>query len=142
MSEYEENARDFLKFCNAKMEIRYIGRRKNEWWGDNRDRDVYSASIHTPNGCMTVKFWDSAFKTNKNAQSSSREYPSEYDILECLQKYSVGTIEEFFDEYGYELHNWKDVKRVEHDYYACQKEYRDILSCFTPDQINRMREIA
>ena len=135
MNEYVAQAKEFLKNCNATMKITKIGCEQNKNWNDGNWHNTYRVTIKTPLGSMWVKFWDSVYSTQNCDQ------PNEYDILVCLQKYDVGTIDDFIKEYGYEVHEWADVKRIEKIYNAVVKEYEDVCRCFTEEQIEAMREI-
>ena len=85
---------------------------------------------------MWVKFWDSAYNTERGIE------PTEYDIVACLVKYDVGTIDNFVDEYGYEVKEWADVKRIKNTYNAVKRQYKSLCRCFTPEQIEAMQEIC
>lgn len=135
MNEYVKQAQDFLKSCNATMQITYTGIDTNKDWGDKELRNTYSVTITTPKGSMKIKFWDSIYNTEHAIK------PTEYDILACLEKYDVGTIDDFVSEFGFEVHKWADVKRFENTYKAVVKEYQDLCRCFTPEQIEAMQEI-
>lgn len=135
MNEYVKQAKDFLESCNATMKITYTGIDENKDWDDKKLRNTYSVTITTPKGSMKIKFWDSIYNTERAIK------PTEYDILACLEKYDVGTIDDFVSEFGFEVHEWADVKRIENTYKAVVKEYQDICRCFTPEQIEAMQEI-
>lgn len=135
MNEYEARAKEFLQNCNATMKIKYLGCEQNESWNDGSCHNTYRATIKTPLGSMWVKFWDSTFNTQNGGK------PNEYDILSCLQKYDVGTIDDFVIEYGYEVHKWVDVKRIQRIYKAVCNEYKKVCRCFTEEQIEAMQEI-
>ena len=145
MSEYVKQAKDFLAYCNATMKMMYLGKEANDNWGETRERDTYMVNIVTPMGNMQVKFYDSIKNTidniNRHHINRSRVYPTEYDILSCLQKYDVGDIEDFIDEFGYEIKKKGDLKRIINTYNAVVKEYNDIRRCFTEAQIEAMQEI-
>lgn len=135
MSEYVKQAKDFLASCNATMKITYIDDEINKDWNDGKYRSTYRVTIKTPLGKMQVKFWNSI---NATANGTA---PTEYDILACLQKYDVGTIDDFVSEYGYEVNCWADVKRIQRIYKAVVNEYNKVKRCFTTEQIEAMWEI-
>ena len=145
MSEYVKQAKDFLASCNATMKMMYLGKEANANWDETRERDTYMVNIVTPRGNMQVKFWDSIKNTRMNIDRGygayPRIYPTAYDILSCLQKYDVGGIEDFIDEFGYEIKKKGDLKRIINTYNAVVKEYNDVRRCFTEEQIEAMREI-
>ena len=135
MSEYVKQAKDFLESCNATIKITHLGKEVNDSWNDSKLRNTYRVTITTPLGRMQVKFWDSINNTRNNVA------PTEYDILACLQKYDVGTIDDFVSDFGYEVHEWADVKRIQRTYRAVVNEYKKICRCFTEEQIEAMQEI-
>ena len=145
MNEYKKQAIEFLKDCNATMEIMYLGKETNENWDEKRERDTYMVNICTPKGSMQVKFWDSFNNTVKNSDlcriNKRRIKPTAYDIFSCLEKYDVGDIEDFMLEFGFEIKKRGDFKRIQNIYNAVIKEYQDICRCFTPEQIEVIREI-
>ena len=134
MNNYQKQAKDFLTNCGATMKIQYLTEDINKTWNDNVYRNVYRASIKTPLGVMSVKFWDSVHNTENNIK------PTEYDILACLQKYEIGSFEDFVSEFGYEIdadNRW-EVKQI---YKAVCREYQKVCRCFTKEQIEELREI-
>ena len=132
MNEYVKQAQDFLISCSATMEITYTGMELNSNWKDNELRNTYFATITTPRGTMKVKFWDSVYNTERGIK------PTEYDILACLEKYDVGTFEDFVNEFGYESYYLRCAKRI---YKAVTHEYQDLCRCFTEEQLESLREI-
>ena len=146
MTQYEQQAKDFLTSCNAKINKMYLGTETNADWNETRERDTYICNIITPLGNMQVKFWDSINDTisNKNRRDIGlcRKYPSDYDILACLQKYDAGELEDFIFEFDYTIEKRGDLKRIKNIYDAVIKEYNDVCRCFTPKQIEKLQEIA
>lgn len=145
MNEYIKQAKDFLKDCNATMKIFYLVTEINKDWDDKQKRDHYIVHICTPKGVMQVNYWDSVHNTRTNQERKLSglpiKKPTEYDILACLQKYEVGTMEDFFSDFGYEIKCVKNITNFINTYNAVVKEYQDICCCFTPEQIEKMREI-
>ena len=135
MNEYVKQAKDFLESCNAKMKIEYICEDKNKLWNDNVYRNIYRARIKTPLGVMAVTFWDSVYNTENNIK------PTEYDILACLQKYELGSFEDFASEFGYDIEDPDRRWSAKEIYKAACREYQKVYSCFTLEQIEAMREI-
>ena len=146
MSDYVNQAKKFLEECNAKIQFMYLGTEVNKNWDETRERDTYMVNIRTPLGSMQVKFYDSIKNTLKNKERhlsglKEKVQITEYDVLSCLQKYNVGNIEDFMFEFGYEIKERGDFKRLQNIYNAVIKEYEDICRCFTPKQIEKMQEI-
>lgn len=65
------------------------------------------------------------------------EKPTNYDILACLQKYEVGTFENFCDEFGYDT----DSRKAKKTYKAIVKEYNGLTALFNEAELDEMREI-
>lgn len=63
--------------------------------------------------------------------------PSKYSILACLQKYDVGTFEDFCSEFGYDT----DSRRAKKTYKAVVKEWQAINRLFSDEEIEEMQEI-
>ena len=135
MNEYIKQAQDFLKSCNATMQISYTGMELNSNWRDKELRNTYFATITTPRGTMKVKFWDSIYNTERGIK------PTEYDILACLEKYDVGTFEDFTNEFGYDISEPDDLRCAKRIYKAVTHEYNDLCRCFTEEQLESLREI-
>ena len=53
----------------------------------------------------------------------------------------VGTIDDFVSEFGYEVHKWDDVRRIERTYKAVVRQYNALCKIFTPEQMEKLREI-
>lgn len=136
MNEYVQQAKDFLERCDASIDFTYLGKKINPNWNDNQIRNTYGVTIFTPLGSMSLKFWDSVASTRNGMK------PTEYDILACLQKYDVGSFEDFISEFGYEIEEPADKQRAKNIWYAVRKEYERVCKCFTAEQIEAMREIC
>lgn len=108
---------------------------RNPDWEDGYLHNTYDVSIRKGRNWMRVKFWDSAYNTDAG------EKPSEYDILACLAKYDVGTLEDFVDEYGYDINSVQDFRRCERMHKAVVKEYRGLCRIFTEEELEELREI-
>ena len=171
MTDYKQKAKDFLASCNATIRIVFVGQEINHSWDEDKPRNKYHFYITTPLGKMDGYFWDSFQNTEftnrtyaEHAHAAMRKTPdyvlpmdfptipqfieqqrktrpSAYDILACLEKYDVGTIDDFVREFGYEVRKWSDVRRIEDIYHAVVKQYHDLCRIFTPEQMEMLREI-
>ena len=63
--------------------------------------------------------------------------PTLYDVLTCLQKYDVGTFEDFCSEFGYDT----DSRNAKKTYKAVVKEYDKMCSLFSNDELEVLTEI-
>jgi len=63
--------------------------------------------------------------------------PTVYDILACLQKYDVGSFEDFCSEFGYD----EDSKTAEKTYNAVVEEYQGLCILYSDQELELMQEI-
>ena len=137
MDEYNQNALEFLNSCPAELEIYYAGKAANHLWNETQLRNMYAFTIRTQKGSMSGIFWDSLYNTKKK----KRIDPNAYSILSCLEKYDVGSMDDFMHEFGYEIKSAKDLANFIATYNAVVKEYSDLCRIFTPEQMEKLREI-
>lgn len=74
---------------------------------------------------------------NDLARLKAKAVPNEYNVLACLEKYDVGTFEDFCSEFGYD----EDSRTAERIYIAVIKEYKDLTRIFTEKQMEELSEI-
>lgn len=75
-------------------------------------------------------------------QKKAEAKPNEYSILACLQKYDVGTMDDFMSDFGYEIHSAADIINFLYTYNGVCKEYQDLCRIFTSEQMDMLREIS
>jgi hypothetical protein len=63
--------------------------------------------------------------------------PAFYDVLTCLQKYDVGTFEDFCNDFGYDI----DSRKAEKTYKAVLEEWQAVQSLFNDDELSQLQEI-
>lgn len=63
--------------------------------------------------------------------------PTDYDVVACLEKYDVGSFEDFCREFGYD----EDSKKAEKIYIAVVKEYDNMCKLFSDEELEVLREI-
>lgn len=142
MNEYDKQAIEFLSSVPADMEIRYAGTAVNHLWNEKEPRDMFSFIIKTEKGSMNGIFWDSLGNTKERlARRAKPKNPRAYSILACLEKYEVGSMDDFMAEFGYEIRSAKDMTNFIETYNAVVKEYNDLCRIFTPKQMEALREI-
>lgn len=128
ISEYEQQALDFLEKVNATMKITYIETCKNNMWNDGRLWRRHMVTITRNHKRWTFSFYNSI---------ANKESPTPYDVLACITKYDPGNIEDFAWEYGYDH---EPLKRIAQIYNACLKEYENCCRIFG-DVLDELREI-
>lgn len=60
-----------------------------------------------------------------------------YDVLCCLEKYEVGTFDDFCSNYGYD----NDSIKTHKIYKAVAREYKNMLRVFGAEILEQMQEI-
>ena len=169
MNEYQQQAVDFLKKADAKLEIRFLGLSNNV---NLREKDVYrntyDFTITTPRGFMKGTFYDSIHNTEISQLTvedyAKRLYRAEYSVLrphernDCrlaLKKaqedakpneYDILACltkydPETFEDFCSEFGYDEDSRSAEQIYLACVKEYKQLTRIFTEAQMEELREI-
>jgi hypothetical protein len=92
--------------------------------------NIYRVRIDRNGKSFSFNFTDSANNYNKGIR------PTVYDVLACLQKYEVGTFEDFCSEFGYDM--WK--KESHKIYKAVKREYDSVERLFG-DCLEELAEI-
>lgn len=138
MTDYEKQARDFLKNSGAKITICY----KDTICGfpfDKADKnwhDKYTVTIRRNGKSYSFPFYNSAYATQRN------ERPTPYDVLACIEKYEPdGDVWDFANEYGYEIYDRKTFDNVNRIYKACSEQARKINRLFS-DCMDELIEIC
>lgn len=75
-----------------------------------------------------------SFNVTKNPNFKA---PTAYDVLTCLQKYEVGTFENFCSEFGYDT----DSRKAQKIYKAVVNEWQNVAMLFTDKEIEQLQEI-
>lgn len=159
MNEYEQQALDFLKECDATITINFSHIGKNETWGDKDLREIYHFTITTPRGSYTSLFYDSVYNYQQKVKAkkvlenhawfrdmenrpqaikAKNHTPKAYDILACLSGYIPSSFQDFCWEYGYDTDSIRALKT----YIECQKEYSGLAKIFTIEQLEKLNEIC
>lgn len=126
MSEYQTQANEFCKNTNTK--ITFGEPTYKDHFDDGQLRWVFPVTISRNGQRMRVQFGQSI--------ANGSQQPTAYDVLSCLQKYEVGTFEQFASAYGFDLS--RKSRKV---YNACSKEYDGVDRLFS-DVIEELREIV
>lgn len=136
-NEYDEQARIFLSNTNTVIKYDYLDyeqeekeRRKTDWTFGI----LYRVKIKRGNRSFSFVFHDSVYNANNGKK------PTDYSVLACIQKYDVGSIDDFVSEFGYKFETWEDVKKVQRIYKAVTREYKNVMRVFG-DVIEQLREI-
>lgn len=130
-TDYEKQAIDFAVKHNVKLNI--LGSEyTNKKWDDAKNntwRYVFKCKLTCNNRSYTFEFGQSI--------NSGDKEPTMYDILACMQKYDVGSFEDFCSEFGYD----EDSRTAGKIYNACLKEFEAMERLFNESQLDELREI-
>jgi hypothetical protein len=125
--DYEEQALEFLDKAGATISFERMDEPRSD--GFSCGGYDYKVTIKRDNRTWTFEFSDSENNKRKNIM------PTAYDVLACLQKYDVGTFEDFCGNYGYDNDSIKSLKT----YKAVKKEYENVIKMFG-DVMNELEE--
>lgn len=138
MTEYEVQANEFLKKAETKMSISRSGEVKGFPFDGHDTLWHYRYLITLARHKKQYRF---TFYDSHNNWLNSRR-PSRYDVLACLEKYEVPyRLDDFALEYGYEIDEPQDYKRVKRIHQACKEQYERLLDLFGEELMDDLREI-
>lgn len=127
MSEYTEQAEDFMKNTGTKIKIDYL-KYDYHFVDDKEMRDIYRITLSRNGERMSFNFGQSI--SNRGIE------PNAYDVLACLTKYDPDSFEEFCHEFGYDT----DSRKAEKIYKAVCKEWNSVNRLFS-DVLNELQDI-
>lgn len=151
-NEYDQQAADFCEKYGVVIEKKFVrivkGFPNDE--NDKYEHEKFSIKVYkksTPEIYMEFDFFGSYHDYAEYIQSKNLGRPrhklSDYSILACLSgdSYAPDTIEEFIDEYGYEIKRGGDLSRVTNIFNAVKKQNDDLRRVFSEEEIEALREI-
>jgi len=134
-TDYIKLGNDFCAKYDVKIIKNYVGTKKY-FPSDKEIRDVYEIIITRGNKHFTFPYGDSIVNTEKNRNSQVRKYPSNYDILACLEKYEYDDIDDFASSLGIEKPS-EAIRLFE----VCNKQVRDVANMFSFAELSELRDI-
>lgn len=171
MTNYIQQAEKFLKDTNTIMEIIYDGMYSPRWDNKlhcaykiklQNEKGKYNFtffdSLHNTevkkmslseylkkykriNNINDISY-NKQQKYNKELTKLKKEsQPTYYNVLACLEKYDVGTLDDFMLEFGYECKTAKDISNVLETYSAVCEEYKNLCMLFNDEEMEQLREI-
>jgi hypothetical protein len=127
-SQYNEAVNILAKKFNIKLKI-IDSTYKCMQWDKNQPRYVFKLQLLRGKKSYTFEFGQSIVKGN--------EEPTLYDVLTCLQKYDVGTFEDFCDDNGFD----NDSRTAEKTYKAVVKEFQAMERLFDSEELEVLQLI-
>ena len=134
MEDYEGNANKLIKELGITFEARFVGHYCPRWCDDPKHvhgdeyRCIFRRKGQRP---FIVRFWNSLHDKQEG------NTPTAYDVLACIQKYDVGTLDDFVSEFGY-----TKSPKITAIYHAVIKEYAGVINFFKPEEMPLIQEIA
>jgi hypothetical protein len=125
---YQKQALDFAKKHNITLVIN-SSKYGTHFTDDTECRYIFNLTLKCDNKRYTFNFCQSRMKGN--------EAPTMYDVLTCLEKYEVGSFDDFCGNYGYD----NDSIKAHKIYKAVAREYKNMLRVFGEDILTEMQEI-
>jgi hypothetical protein len=98
-------------------------------WDKNQPRYVFKLQLLRGRKSYTFEFGQSIMKGS--------EEPTLYDVLTCLQKYDVGTFEDFCNDNGFD----NDSRMAEKTYKAVVKEFQAMERLFDSEELEVLQMI-
>lgn len=127
MENYNKEALDFLNATSTALTIKF--KTFGDHFNDGVIRSIFRCGLKNKLGSYYFDFGQSV--------SEGSSEPTAYSILSCLQKYDVGSFEDFCSEFGY----YEGSKRATKIYKAVCREYEGISKLFNNEQIESLAEI-
>lgn len=135
MNKYENKTDKFLKDTKTSFKVKFL---KNDYHftDDKETRDIFKVTFKRNNKRFSVNFGQSIYDSDYNGSN----IPSSYDVLACLQKYEIGSFQDFISEYGYNQENLDQYPKILKIYKACIKEYNNVLMLWS-DVLDQLQGI-
>lgn len=127
MNEYTEQANQFLAATNTKFRAKFHKYGKH-FAEDTTNRAIFTCTFKRNGKQFSLKFGQSIAEGYK--------VPEAYDVLACLQKYDVGSFEDFCADFGCE-----QTKVNERIYKAVCKEFEKVSNFWTEEELELLQEI-
>ena len=124
-SQYEQAAQLAADKLNITLKLEFL--KNDKHFEDDKDfRDIYKCTLKRGNREYIFNFGQSI--------AAGDTEPNLYDVLTCLQKYDVGTFEDFCGEFGYN-------RASEKTYKAVLKEFKALERLFTNEELEILQNI-
>jgi hypothetical protein len=127
LSEHVKMAENFLSKHNATMKIEEVDVLNRHW--------VYEVTIERGDKSFAFEFTGSEYDYIYNEEANDNVY----DVLAYLQKYEVGTIDDFIHKYDYGTDK-HSISEIISTYETINNEYENVYNLFS-DCMDELREI-
>ena len=131
-SNYQTEAKDLLKSINVIFKADFIEYAKH-FSEDKKCRDIYKCTFRRGKNSFSLRFGQSI----NESTGAGGNAPTEYDVISCIQKYDVGSFDDFCGDFGYDT----DSRKAEKIYKAVCKEFEKVSIFFTDTELEQLQEI-
>lgn len=131
---YNKGAHKISDAIGLKMSVKWL---KNgiHFQGETQSRHIFKVTLKKEGKQYSFNFGQSI--------AEGANEPTLYDVLTCLQKYEVGSLEDFCGDFGYEMYNdyGRTNKETERIYKSVCKEFKGMQRLFSSDELDLLAEI-
>lgn len=128
-SKYTEACDLVAKDLNIRLKVISSHYGSMKWDKQETKREIFKLQLRRKEKTYTFDFGQSIIKGNQE--------PTLYDVLTCLQKYDVGSFEDFCGEFGYD----EDSRNAEKIYNAVVKETEAMQRLFNDEELEILKLI-
>lgn len=135
--DYQAQGNDFLKKHNITFKAKFL---KNDYhFQEDKDtRDIFRITFSRKfPSLIPAKFSINFGQSIKESTGCGDNKPTAYDVLACIQKYDVGSFENFCGDFGYN----GDSRHAEKIYKGVLKEWEKVSYFFSESEISELQEI-
>lgn len=143
MDDYVKQAQEWLRKTGTELTIEYIEDVEGfPFDNDGRMHRSYQCRLNREHSFIKSRYTSYTFPFyGSYADWKDGKDPTEYDVLACLECYDPGTIDNFVAEFGYEVHEWADVRRIESIYDAVKEQYTALSRMYSELELDALAEI-
>jgi len=134
LNQYQQQAQDFANKFGVKFKSEWLKYGKH-FENDEQNRHIFKITLSRNGKRFSFNFGQSV--------ADDAKHPNLYSVLACLQKYDVGTFENFCSDFGYEIYNENYAGKNKSSvkiYKALCKEFSNVERLFS-DCLEEMQEI-
>lgn len=135
---YENQAISFLKDTHSTLSVSFSKYGKY-FYDDKKSRNIYSFTLKNKGRSYSAEFGQSINASERN------EFPNAYDILSCLDPFSVSKdaemsedFQEFCENFGYEI---KDLKQAMNTFDLCCEEVNALHAMYCDEQLQALSDV-
>lgn len=136
MKNYEKQGNNFLKKHDVKMIVKFL-KHDVYFQDDKKKRDIFKVTFKRQGKQFTITFGQSIIESTGIGENP----PLAYDVLACIEKYEPDTFETFCVDYGFDNEPFANYLKVKKNYNAICKQWKQVSSFFTDEELEELKEI-